>query len=313
MHYLGIDIGGTSIKAGLVDENGHVLDTRRALTITDDLNAFLSTLTELVQEFQKTTAIDGIGIGVPGLRSSKTHIVETSPNIPCLQHINLEEALSNQVHIRTMSENDADAAAYAEFVCGAGTGIQHMVYLTLGTGLGSGLILNGSLFTGASGYAGEFGHTVISAGPRRQNTGRLCACGNRGCVEMFVSAPGIVMTAEEMMRNAPESTLHNVEWPLTSAKIYAEAAKGDATAQEVFRQTGWYLGIACANLINLLNLDAIVIGGGVMGAGDLLMKSVKQSAELHAFPSAFADCQIVQSKLWPDAGMIGAAMIARDR
>jgi len=313
MHYLGIDIGGTSIKAGLVDENGRVLETRRAITITDDLNSFISTLAELVREFQKTTPIDGIGLGVPGLRSSRTHVVETAPNIRCLQHVNLEEALSNQVHIRTVSENDANVAAYAEFVCGAGIGIQQMVHLTLGTGVGSGLILNGSLFTGASGYAGEFGHTVISASPRRQNTGRLCACGNRGCVEMFVSATGIVMTAEEMMRDAPDSALHDVEWPLTSEKIYLAAAKGDATAQEVFRQTGWYLGIACANLINLLNLEAIVIGGGVIAAGDLLMKSTKQSAELHAFPAPFADCQIVQSKLWPDAGMIGAAMIARDR
>jgi glucokinase len=248
------------------------------------------------------------------LRSSKTHIIETSPNIPCLQKINLEETLADQVHLHTISENDANAAAYAEFVCGAGAGHQHVAHLTLGTGLGSGLILNGHLFTGTSGYAGEFGHTVLKASDNAQDSsGRLCACGNRGCVEMYVSATGIVITAEELMNTTKESLLHAVDRPLTSRTIYEVAVRGDATAQEVFRQTGWHLGIACANLINLLNLEVIVIGGGVMAAGDLLLNSARESARFHAFPSPYADCQIVQSKLWPDAGMIGAAMLARDR
>jgi glucokinase len=313
MHYLGLDIGGTSIKAGLVDETGHVLESRRALTVTDDLNRFLSTLAELVHEFQNSAPIDGIGIGVPGLRSSKTRIIETSPNIQCLKHVNLEQLLADQVHIRTISENDANAAAYAEFVCGWGVGLRHLAHLTLGTGLGSGLILNGTLFTGASGFGGEFGHTVLNAGSSIDNSGRLCACGNRGCAEAFVSATGIVLTAEEMMANAPESLLHDVKRPLTSQKIYEVAARGDLIAQEVFKMTGRYLGIACTNLINLLNLEMIIIGGGVMGAGNLLMDPAIQYAKLHAFPTSYADCQIIQSKLWPDAGMIGAAMLARDR
>src|SRR5439155_23887833 len=203
----------TSIKAGLVDETGRVLETRRAPTVTDDLEGFLSTLTELIRESQKSAAIDAIGIGVPGLRSSRNHIIETSPNIRCLKHVNLEQLVADQVHIRTVSENDANAAAYAEFVCGAGAGLQHMAHLTLGTGLGSGFVLNGRLFTGASGYGGEFGHTVIKAGPAMQDGGRLCGCGNRGCLETFVS-----------------------EW--------------------------------------------------------------------NAFPQSYNDCQIVQSRLWPDAGLM---------
>jgi glucokinase len=296
-----------------VDEAGHVLERRRAPTVTDDLNGFLSTLTELVREFQRTADPDRIGIGVPGLRSSKTHMIETSPNIPCLTHVNLEQLVSDQVHIRTVSENDANAAAYAEFVCGAGVGLRQMAHLTLGTGLGSGLILNGSLFTGTSGFGGEFGHTVLRASVNDDDSGRLCNCGNRGCVETFVSAAGIVLTAEEMMTNAPDSWLHDLEWPLTSEKIYEVAARGDATAQNVFKTTGTYLGIACANLINLLNLEMIVIGGGVMASGNLLMDSAIQSAKSHAFRSSYADCKIVQSKLWPDAGVIGAAMLARDR
>jgi glucokinase len=313
MQYLGLDIGGTSIKAGLVDETGSVLESRRALTITDDLKGFVSTLTELVHEFQKTTSIDAIGIGVPGLRSSKTHIIETSPNIPCLKKINLEELLADQVHIRTVSENDANAAAYAEYVCGAAIGLRHMAHLTLGTGVGSGFILSGRLFTGASGYGGEFGHTVLQAETRDHTGGRKCACGKTGCVEMFVSATGIVVTAEEMMRQNPGSKLHDLEWPLTSEKVYTAAEAGDPTAEAVFRETGRFLGIACANLINLLNLEMIIIGGGVMAAGDLLLNAAIETAEVQAFPASYADCQIVQSKLWPDAGMIGAAMLARDR
>src|SRR5206468_1974278 len=155
-------------------------------------------------------------------------IIETSPNIPCLTHVNLEELLADQVHVRVVSENDANAAAYAESRCGAGVGLQHMAHLTLGTGLGSGLILNRSLFTGASGYGGEFGHTVIRAKPFGTEEGRLCGCGNRGCLEAFVSATGIVKTAEE----------HGMRAPLTSEMIFDAATRGDATALEVFKETG---------------------------------------------------------------------------
>ena len=171
MDYIGLDIGGTSIKAGLVDQTGQILESQKAPTIIDDLNGFLSNLTELIRNFQKSFKVAAVGIGVPGLRNSKTHVVETSPNIPCLVRVNLEDLVADQVHLPVISENDANAGAYAEFVCGAGAGTRQMVYLTLGTGLGSGLILDGKLFTGASGYAGEFGHTVIDP------NGRLCGCG----------------------------------------------------------------------------------------------------------------------------------------
>src|SRR5262245_42897593 len=120
MHYIGIDIGGTNVKAGLVDETGRVLESRSVLTVTDDITAFLLTLAELVLEFQKSAAVRAIGVGVPGLLNSKTHIVEIAPNIPCLQHFNLEAALADQVHLPTTTENDANAAAYAEFICGHG-------------------------------------------------------------------------------------------------------------------------------------------------------------------------------------------------
>jgi len=307
MYYLGLDVGGTTIKAGLVDENNRVLDSRSTPTIIDDLKGFISKLTDLIRDFQKSAAIDAVGIGVPGLRSSRTRAIQTSPNIPCLNNVNLEQTVADVVHLKVVTENDANAGAYAEFRCGAGIGLKNLVYLTLGTGLGSGLILNGSLYTGASGYGGEFGHTIVDP------EGRPCSCGKRGCIETVVSATGIVVTATAKLKTAGDSLLRQVAPPLTAAKIYDAAIRGDQLASQVFAETGRWLGIACANLINLLNVEMIIVGGGVMASGELLLGHAGDFARQYAFPPSFEDCRIVQSKLWPDSGMIGAALLARDR
>ena len=307
MYYLGLDVGGTTIKAGLVDENNRVLESRSTPTIADDLNGFTSKLTDLIHDFQKSTAIDAVGIGVPGLRSSKTGAIQTSPNIACLNNVNLEELVADKVHLKIVSENDANAGAYAEFLCGAGVGLRNLAYLTLGTGLGSGLILNGSLYTGTSGYGAEFGHTVVDP------NGRVCGCGQRGCIETVVSATAIVQTAKDKFKGAGTTLLTEIPPPLTAATIYEAAIRGDELAREVFKETGRWLGIGCANLINLLNPELIIIGGGVMASGEVLLGHAGDFARQYAFPPSYADCRIVQSKLWPDAGMIGAALLARDR
>src|SRR5438093_4482064 len=307
MYYLGLDIGGTTIKGGLIDEENRVLESRKVPTLIDYLEGFISKLIQLIGDFQKSGPIHAVGIGVAGLRSTKTHVIATSPNIPCLTNINLEEIVADQVRLKVVSENDANAGAYAEFICGAGVGLRHLAYLALGTGLGSGLILNGSLYTGASGYGGEFGHTVIDP------NGRQCACGKQGCIETVASGTGIVKTAKEKLKTGRNSRLNKIASPLTAEKIYDEAVRGDETAQEVFADTGRWFGLACANLINLLNLEMIIVGGGVMASGEVLLGHAINNARQHAFASSFADCQIVQSRLWPDAGMIGAALLARDR
>jgi glucokinase len=307
MYYLGIDIGGTTVKAGLVDETGKILESTRVPTVIDDLNAFLVTLTELIRSYQRLHDIGGVGIGVPGLRNARTHVIRTSPNIPCLRNVSLEKLLADQVHVPIITENDANVAAYAEFRCGMGKGLQHMAFLTLGTGLGSGLILNGRLFGGYSGYAAEFGHTVIEPG------GRPCGCGNKGCLETIVSAQGILLTALEMIADAPGSVLHTVAQPLSSELIHRAAVAGDTTAKAVFEKTGRYLGIACANLVNLLNLELIVLGGGVMASGEMLLRPALEEAQRHSMPPPFEDCRIIQSDLWPEAGVIGAALLAGDR
>ena len=198
------------VRNGLIDEANHVLDARKAPTVIDDLKIFISKLTELIRDFQKSAPIDAIGIGVPGLRSSKTHAIVTSPNIPCLKNVNLEQLVADEVHLKVVSENDANAGAYAEFMCGAGLGLRDLAYLTLGTGLGSGLILNASLYTGASGYGGEFGHTLINP------EGRRCGCGKSGCVETVASATGMVITALERLETARSGLLNEVPPPLTA-------------------------------------------------------------------------------------------------
>jgi glucokinase len=298
MYYIGLDVGGTTIKAGLVDEAGQVLESRKAATVIDDLHRLTSTLTDLIRDFQSSFQINAIGIGIPGLHSSKTGAIEISPNIPALQHVNLEALVADQVHIPVIGENDANAGAYGEFQTGAGMGCRHMVYLTLGTGLGSGLILNGRLCTGTSGYGGELGHTIIDP------QGRQCACGGRGCLETVVSGTGIVATAREKMK--PEDAQ-------TAEMVFEAALRGDRVARSVFEETGRWLGIACGNLINLLNPEVIVVAGGVMAAGEMLLEPAIAAARIHAFGPSFRDCRIVQSKLWPDAGVIGAALLARDR
>ena len=297
MHYIGIDIGGTNIKAVRTNAIGVILDSAKASTPADDLPQLISTIGGLVRKVAAGQSILAAGVGIPGLRNSQTGVIQTSPHIPCLRDVNLEERLRDKLGVPVIAENDANAGAYGEWSCGAGKTLKHMAYISLGTGLGCGLILYGSLFRGASGYAGELGHTVV------EPEGRLCACGAVGCVETIVSATGMVQTARE------KNVRGNVS---TAEDLYNEAIDGNDAAKEVFEETGRYLGMVCANLINLLNLKAIVIGGGVVASGDLLLNPARQEASRRAFPASLLDCPIVQSHLWPDAGTIGAAMLARD-
>jgi glucokinase len=297
MHYIGIDIGGTTIKAGRVDAFGAVSETARTATPSDNLDSLITAVASLVSTLRTSAPVAAVGIGIPGLRNARTRVIQTSPHIPCIRDVNLELRLQDKLGLPVITENDANAGAYGEFRCGAGKGLQHLAYLTLGTGLGCGLILSEQLFRGASGYAGELGHTVVEPG------GRQCACGARGCIETRVSGTGIVQTAREA----------KVPGDVSSAESICTAAmQGNKAAKAVFEETGRYLGMVCANLINLLNPQAIVVGGGVMASGDLLLVAARDEARRRAFPPSALDCPIVQSHLWPDAGTIGAAMLARD-
>lgn len=297
MHYIGIDIGGTAIKAALTDNTGVVLERTKAPTPADSLQDLIATVSSLVSKLKSVGAVAAVGVGVAGLLNARSRVLETSPNIPGIFQVNLEERLRDALSLHVITENDAKVGAYGEWAAGAGKGLKNMAYITIGTGLGCGLVLNGQMYRGVSGYAGELGHTVL------EQEGRRCACGSHGCLETRVSATGIMLTARE----------RNVASSITSAEeLYDMAMNGDATARSIFEDTGRYLGIACSNLMNLLNPEAIVVGGGVMASGDLLLDAARAESKRRAFPSSARDCPIVQSQLWPDSGTIGAAMLARD-
>ena len=261
MYYLGIDVGGTTIKSGLVDEFGKLGIARKVPTIVTDLDGFVATIADLVDDFQRSSPIAAVGIGIPGLLNSRSRIVETSPNIACIHNVALEKIIADRVKLPVITENDANAGAYAETVSGAARGMRDVVYLTLGTGLGSGLVLNGKLYRGASGYAGEMGHTTV------EPNGRGCACGNAGCLEAYVSGTGMVRTAQELMQS--------VHAPLSAENIYEAAVQGDPTAREIFEITGRYLGIACAPSLPLPPLTSPTLKLVSMASydGELLLDS----------------------------------------
>jgi glucokinase len=304
MHAIGIDIGGTSTKAGRVDETGQILEARQVPTPTQSPKALLDTLLSLVDSFNCREAPIGIGLGVPGLRSKETGVVEFSPNLPCLNGVSIEDTLSRRSGLPVVGANDAEMSAWGEFSIGAGVGSSEMACLTLGTGVGSGLILNGRPYAGHRGYAGELGHvTVDPAGPP-------CRCGNRGCLETVASASAIVTSARKRLDTDPTSTLHKLKAPLTAATIHEAALKGDRIARETLAGAGRYVGIACAALINILDLEVIVIGGGVAAAGEFLIEHVKSEVSARIYDQVPQSCRIVPATLGNNAGVIGAALRA---
>ena len=276
MPAIGIDIGGTLIKAGMVDESGHLVERLDQPTEAHEVSALLTTLRSMVERLRQTREVDAVGLGIPGLRSSDTGVIEFSPNLPCLNGVNLEAMLAEQIQLPVTGRNDADMNAWGEFSVGAGEGTTEMACLTLGTGVGSGLILRGELYSGSQGYAAEAGHMIV------ETDGLPCPCGGHGCLETVASATGIVRLARRRMQDDPTSALDGIGEPLTAKAIYEVALGGDDRARHVFVEAGRYLGMACANLINLLNLEMIVIGGGVAEAGELLLEPARAEVEARA-------------------------------
>lgn len=296
MPYIGIDIGGTTIKAGCVTTKGVLLKSLRIKTEATDFTALLDTLLSTIKSLSKEPKISGVGIGIPGLLSDNGTI-KASPNVPCLINQNLEAALQEHLEFPTVGRNDADMHAWGEYKVGAAKNLKHLAFLTLGTGVGSGLILNGTLFKGASGYTAEIGHMVVDP------DGQPCLCGGRGCLETTTSARGIVRQAEHRLKSGRE---------ITAEAIAIEATNGNEEAKKIFKEAGRFLGIACANIINTLHLEMIVIGGGVANAGRLLLDDLLNEASRRCQPDSFNACRIIPTALGTTAGVVGAALYAHD-
>jgi glucokinase len=307
---IAIDIGGTNLRLCLVDRLGRVLFRERQPTdIGRGRDDFLDRLHAGIVHLKNKGTTDGwqvtgIGVGVPGLISNEG-LVYSSVNLQPLDGLHLRQVITDAVGLPSIIVNDANAWAWGEKCFGAGKGMASFLMLTLGTGVGSGLVLNDRLWTGADGVAAEYGHATV------EPEGRQCRCGNCGCLEQYASANAIVSTTLEALHQESGSSLTTFpREEITSAAIADAAAKGDALARSVFNGAGRYLGIACATAANLLNLDGIILGGGVAASFDLLAEPMRKEVVARAFPIPAQRLKIVQSELGDDAGILGAAAMA---
>ena len=297
------DLGGTHLRAATVDPKGRIqFRFKQNTPQVKDANAIVDAIVAAVDECGGVDQISAVSLVVPGTVNVEEGAVVKAPNLPCLDGFRLTAALTEQLHVPAIIENDANAAAVGEMWQGAAVGCNTIICVTLGTGVGGGIILNGKLWRGVDGAAAEIGHMCVDP-----FGGVACTCGSRGCLEVFASATAIVRMTREASPRYPDSVLQGAE-NRTAETIFAAGQQGDELALEIFRRMGVYLGIGLANLINILNPEMIVIGGGVVNGWNLFEKHMHQQVEERAFP--LLRVKIVRAKCGDDAGLLGAARLA---
>jgi len=307
---IGIDIGGTNLRFALVDHDGTILaDERGSTDIHLGKEHFLERMGSgiaAMHEKGRNIGCDvrGVGMGVPGLIAADG-LVHSSVNLQPIVGLNLREMVVRNMHVPVVSANDANAAALGELTWGAGRMFNSFLLLTLGTGVGSGLILDGRLWTGADGVAAEYGHATV------EPDGIICSCGNRGCLEQYASASALVVAARKALDQGEGSALARIgSEGLTAATIAAAAESGDPLANSLFERAGRYLGIAGATIANLLNLEAIILAGGMAGSFDLLAGPMRAEIASRAFAVPAGRITVMKGELGDDAGILGAAALA---
>jgi glucokinase len=306
MHFIGINISGTQARAALVDSEGSVVEGRFGEVAPKQL---VQELAAMVEDLRKQNVeIGAIGVAIPGLVNRQTDRVIAPRDLPATIVGDLHGDLMRATGLRVELENDANAAAYGEFRVGAGRGARSLFYMMIGNGIGGAIILDGKLWTGASGFAGEVGHITIDA------EGLQCVCGNTGCLETVASAPSIVRRARERLNRDSTSSLSRLALnkTFTAEDVAHQANEGDDFALMMIERTGKYIGTGVASVINLLNIERIVLGGGVMDAGSLILNPIIQEVKRRAFQPCFEATEIVAAKLGLDGAPIGAALLARD-
>ena len=328
---VGVDLGGTNLRIAAVGEQGNLLEkitlgtevTRGRDRVVGDM---CDAIQHIVSKYQGSGALLGIGIGVPGIIDMKTGMVRESPNLRDWADYPVRDEIEKRLGTRVILENDANSAAFGEKWLGAARDVEDMAMLTLGTGVGGGLVMGGRIWHGMTGMANEFGHITV------EPDGVLCGCGNRGCLEAYASATAIVRSAREAIASGGAPGLaraanSNVEF---SAKaVYNLAIQGDETSREIFRGVGRALGIVLSDLVNALNLPMYVIGGGVASAWDAFSPAIfeelqqrsliyaatspepaqKKGASARVKPAGTARTVITRSLLGSDAGLYGAARL----
>ncbi|PIQ25863.1 glucokinase [bacterium (Candidatus Blackallbacteria) CG17_big_fil_post_rev_8_21_14_2_50_48_46] len=309
---IGFDLGGTTVTAALVSETGEILTRLEAPTPAEQaaektlelMNRLFHSLFE-----QAPGSVAGIGMGLAGLVDPFAGIVHTSPNLPLWKDVNLREPLEREFQVPVYLDNDVKAMALGELHFGAGQGADSMLCLTVGTGIGSAIVLQGKVYRGATLSAGEFGHVTVV-----QQGGKLCGCGNTGCLETVAGTQGILSLAQRYLERgqAPILAERVLAGEKLMPRLVAEAAAaGDAGAQKVWQEVGDWLGTALAGVVNFLNPEKIVIGGGIAQAGSLLFDPVQSAIQTRAFALPAQKVQVLSAQLGPDAGIIGASVLAR--
>ncbi len=309
---IGVDIGGTAIKIAVVWSDGRVVESREIPTEGDaGPEAAAGRILACVDMLRREHGLEAgemraLGIDSAGIIDGANNLVLDAPNLRTWERYPLAARLGAALGVPAFLENDVNAMAYGEWHCGAGRGTRHLLCLTLGTGVGGGLVLDGKLYRGARGAAGEIGHMSIEA------DGPQCACGNWGCLERYVGAQFIVARAVEMLgRDTRPSVLRAVAAETLSPRLISEAAgDGDAVAIEVLDATGRWLGVALANLANLLNPERIVVGGGIARAGDLLLGPARRTLRERAMSVPAETAEVVTAALGNNAAVVGAALLA---
>ena len=310
-YVVGIDIGGTNTVFGIVDARGTIIasgsiKTNKFNEVEDYVNELHTELFRLLEQNNATDKIMGIGVGAPN-GNYFNGTIEFAPNLPWRGVIPLAQMLTDRFGIPVSLTNDANAAAIGEMTYGAARGLKDFIMITLGTGEGSGIVVNGQLVYGHDGFAGELGHVIV-----RPNNGRLCGCGRTGCLEAYTSATGVARTAREFLevRNDPSSLRQIPIQDITSKDVYDAAITGDKLALEIFDYTGKILGEAFANFIAFSSPKAIILFGGLAKAGDLILKPIKEAMDRNTLNIYKGKVKIMFSELKEsDAAVLGASAL----
>jgi glucokinase len=310
-YVLGIDIGGTNTVFGIVDTRGAVIasasiKTAKHNNIEDYIDDLYTEATRLIEANDAVDKIGGIGIGAPNANYF-TGMIEDAPNLPWPSPIPLAKLVSDKFGIPVAITNDANAAAIGEMTYGAARGMKDFIMITLGTGVGSGIVVNGQVVYGHDGFAGELGHVIV-----KRNNGRLCGCGRTGCLEAYCSATGVARTAREYLELSTEpSLLRNLQIEdITSKDVYDAATAGDKLAKDVFEYTGKILGEAMADMMVFSSPQAFILFGGLAKSGELLMKPLREAMDKNMLPIFKGKAKVLLSELKEaDAAVLGASAL----
>ncbi len=307
---IGVDIGGTNITVALVTEKGKIIRKIRFPTrVEEGKTKIIKRIVKALDEVMKglrSNSIEGIGIGAAGDIDQDRGIVRFSPNL-FWKNVPLVRSIKKKFNVKVVLDNDANAAAWGTYILETKRKVKNLLCITLGTGVGGGLIINGKIYHGASGSAGEIGHITLNP------QGQRCRCGNYGCLETYIGSAYIVKKAVKEIRKGERSLIKKLAGgnlqSITSQTIQAAALKGDKLARRIWQEAGEYLGIALSGVINLLNPGVIVFGGGVARAEELIFKPMKKEIRKRTFRVPFEKVKFTHTKFGQDLGVIGAALL----